>query len=74
MSIGDTASQFQKAMGDAGLFVESEILADGHIHRFHVEGDKPGDKNGWYVLYEDAVSAGAFGSWKTGFKEKAITR
>ena len=47
-----------------------EILADGDIHRFHVEGDKPGDKAGWYVLYEDDVSAGAFGSWKTGIKEK----
>ena len=40
--------------------------ADGTIHRFRVPGDKPGTRNGWYVLYLDGIASGAFGSWKTG--------
>lgn len=68
--IGETVSQFQQAMEEAGIRGAEEIISDGQIHRFPVEGDKPGDKNGWYVFYDDDVSAGAFGSWKTGFKKK----
>lgn len=41
-------------------------LGDGEIHRFHVPGDKPGHRNGWYVLFIDAIASGAFGSWKVG--------
>jgi putative DNA primase/helicase len=41
-------------------------VADGHIHRFHVPGDRPGSLNGWYLLHGDARPAGCFGSWKTG--------
>jgi len=41
-------------------------VPDGDIHRFHVSGDKHGSQNGWYVLYLDNISAGAFGSWKAG--------
>lgn len=41
-------------------------VADGEIHRFHVPGDKPGRHNGWYVLFEDGIASGAFGSWKAG--------
>lgn len=33
---------------------------------FHVEGDRPGTRNGWYVLHLEGVPAGVFGSWKTG--------
>jgi|YelNatPaOPRAMG01_1025707.scaffolds.fasta_scaffold10875_7 putative DNA primase/helicase len=39
------------------------IVADGRLHRFDVEGDKRGSRNGWAVLYADH---GAAGSWKTG--------
>ncbi|KPU60343.1 toprim domain protein [Pseudomonas fluorescens] len=39
---------------------------DGAIHRFHVPGDKPGTRNGWYVLFVDDIACGVFGSWKTG--------
>ncbi len=43
------------------------ILPDGKIHRFQVDGDKSGSKNGWYVFYGDnGLPAGAYGSWKTG--------
>ena len=41
-------------------------VPDGAIHRFRVPDDKPGTRNGWYVLYLDGIASGAFGSWKTG--------
>ncbi len=43
-----------------------EVIADGKIHRFRVEGDKRGSKNGWYVYFSYPVAAGAVGSWRTG--------
>lgn len=39
---------------------------DGAIHRFHVPGDKAGSINGWYVLYQDGIPSGCFGSWREG--------
>jgi putative DNA primase/helicase len=61
--------EFLNALAAMGLMPARQVgfLADGRIHRYRVEGDKSGSKNGWYVLYTDgAVPAGAFGSWKTG--------
>ncbi|AVO48484.1 hypothetical protein C6568_03815 [Melaminivora suipulveris] len=43
-----------------------DLIADGRLHRYRIQGDKAGSKNGWYVLHEHPVPAGAFGSWKTG--------
>ena len=40
-----------------------EIVADGALHRFDVEGDRCGSRNGWAVLHHDH---GAGGSWKSG--------
>lgn len=40
--------------------------ADGNIHRFDVPGDKPGRRNGWYVLHVNSIAFGAFGSWNHG--------
>ncbi|UAW98954.1 toprim domain-containing protein [Halopseudomonas nanhaiensis] len=40
--------------------------ADGAIHRFDVPGDKPGRRNGWYVLYPEGIPSGKFGSWRAG--------
>jgi len=42
---------------------------DGQLHRYRVEGDKAGSKNGWRVFYGDGIPSGAFGSWKTGQSE-----
>ncbi|HQT01172.1 MAG: hypothetical protein B7Y26_08845 [Hydrogenophilales bacterium 16-64-46] len=51
----------------AGLTpIKFKPVADGRIHRFRVEGDKAGSRNGWCVLYADPVGHGAFGSWRTG--------
>lgn len=43
-----------------------DLRPDGRLVRFRVEGDKPGSRNGWAVLYDGPVQAGAFGSWRTG--------
>ena len=40
-----------------------EIVADGVLHRFQIDGDKRGSRNGWAVLHADH---GAGGSWKSG--------
>lgn len=39
------------------------IRADGALHRFRVEGDKPGRLNGWAVLHHDH---GVAGCWRRG--------
>ncbi len=57
---------FYDFMASNGLAPQEMPIADGKIHRFFVEGDKSGSRNGWYVLYGDGIPAGAFGSWKNG--------
>lgn len=61
-------AEFKTALDKAGLSTKDKIIADGKLHRIRVEGDKPGSKNGWYVLFEEGVPAGSFGSCKTGDK------
>lgn len=58
---------FLAALEQAGLAMHKPaVLADGCLHRYRVEGDKSGSRNGWYVLHLDDKPFGAFGSWKTG--------
>ncbi|MGK4277388.1 hypothetical protein, partial [Escherichia coli] len=52
--------QFRTAMLDAGLAPPEAIEADGQLHRYHVEGDKAGSKNAYYVLHLDGRAAGVF--------------
>ncbi len=65
------------AMAAAGIRPANpgEIVADGQIHRFEVDGDKRGTRNGWYVLHGDH---GAGGSWRSGaacaWSSKATSR
>ena len=45
-----------------------DLVPDGKLRRYRVEGDKPGSLNGWYWLRGgDAFPGefGGFGSWKT---------
>lgn len=61
------SDQFIAAMAAAGLVpVKGLDLADGKLVRFRVQGDKAGSRNGWAVLHHHPISAGAFGSWRTG--------
>lgn len=59
-------ADFRRAMEEAGLAPPSDPIADSKLHRYHVEGDRRGSRNGWYVLHPDEPAAGAFGSWRTG--------
>ncbi|MES2684121.1 MAG: DUF927 domain-containing protein [Pseudomonadota bacterium] len=69
LSLADVLDQFRRALRAAGLDFDGDLIADGKLHRYRVEGDKAGSKNGHYVLHSDGVPAGEFGSWKTGQKE-----
>ena len=57
---------FRTAMRDAGIATDVEIIADGKLHRIHVEGDRQGTKNAWFVLHDGNYPAGAFGCNKRG--------
>lgn len=58
---------FMVALVQAGLAMHKPaVTADGSLHRYRVDGDKSGSRNGWYVLHLDDKPFGAFGSWKTG--------
>jgi putative DNA primase/helicase len=68
MSHTPPATALLAAMAEAGIEPQDNIgiIADGQIHRFRVAGDKPGSRNGWYVLHQDARPYGVYGSWRTG--------
>lgn len=64
------SDDFIKALASSALPMhKGALVADGCLHRYQVEGDKSGSKNGWYVLHLDDKPFGAFGSWKTGQSE-----
>lgn len=70
MTLSECFAEFQRAMADAGLsMAKPNIVADGILHRYRVEGDKAGSMNGWYVGHFDEKPYGAFGSWRTGQSE-----
>lgn len=66
----DILRAFEDAMRAAGIVPKfastAQLVADGKLIRFHVEGDSKGTRNGWCVLFGDGIPAGEFGSWKTG--------
>lgn len=66
--MSDHIEAFRGAMFDAGLTPPSVIEADGQLHRYQVDGDKAGSRNGWYALHLDGRAAGVFGSWRTGLR------
>ncbi|MBB5456771.1 plasmid replication protein, CyRepA1 family [Paraburkholderia sp. Cpub6] len=55
--------QFRDEMAKQGIHVDrSRIVADGERHRVHADGDRPGSKNVFYTLYDDARGQnGVFG-------------
>lgn len=70
MTIRDEASimqAFLSAMEAAGIVPVEPIaqrLAVGDFVRFCAQGDKPGRKNGWAVLFLDGAPAGMFGHFR----------
>ena len=61
----DPEVQFLSAMRRFGFQVE-DIIADGGRYRARLEGDKPGERSGWYILRKEGIAAGEFGDRRTG--------
>jgi putative DNA primase/helicase len=63
----DQPATMLDAMRAAGLAPTKpiDLIPDRKIRRYRVEGDKAGSLNGWFVLFDGGVLAGAFGTWKT---------
>lgn len=61
----DVVFEFQDFLQFLGMG-RPDIVADGKLHRFHIEGDKAGSKNGAYVLHLDGVPAGYYKNYKSG--------
>lgn len=67
----DPTGEVLEAMRAAGCEpADPDAIAfDGRLHRYDVAGDKRGRKNGWFVLFDGPMPAGAFGSWKTDVRQ-----
>lgn len=65
----DIESQFRQAMQAAGIHYSGEIVPDGKLQRFHIEGHKRGSKNGAYVFHADECPAGWFMDYTTGLSQ-----
>ncbi|BCA94584.1 hypothetical protein TUM19329_09450 [Legionella antarctica] len=69
MKLSKIIDHFKTEMINKGIVPPSQIMLDGQLHRFHIEGDNRASRNGWYVLYTDNIPSGAFGNWKTGINQ-----
>jgi Uncharacterized protein conserved in bacteria len=58
------ADDARQAMCAAGLDPGTSLVPDGVTHRFHVDGDKRGSRNGWYCLHPDHPVNATFGTYK----------
>ena len=57
-------------MADAGITTRDDIIGDGRLHRFHIEGHRKGTKNGAYALFCDSHPAGWWMNYKDGVTVK----
>ena len=57
---------FAAAMAAAGIETNDPILADGQLHRIHVEGHRRGTRNAAYVLHGDGIAAGWYQDFVSG--------
>jgi putative DNA primase/helicase len=56
---------FKNAMLDAGMTPPDNLVGDGKLHRFNIDGKL----NGAYVLHLDGRAAGYYQDFKQGIKE-----
>lgn len=68
--ISSLTQQFRQAMQEAGIVYSGEIIADGKLHRFHIEGQRQSSLNGAYTLHLDNHPAGWFQDFKSGISQK----
>lgn len=64
------SAAFLRTIRDSGIPIDDGVIADGRLHRVHVDGDKAGTRNAWYVLHDGDFPAGAFGCNKRGISGK----
>ena len=80
-SITEIENAFSNHCAEAGVIFTKSIIADSVLHRAHVEGDKPGTKNGAYILHIDSnpsgwfrhFVSGAYGTWTLSGKRVPMT-
>ena len=71
MSISNIENAFFNHAVNAGvIFTVRPLLADGQLHRVHVEGDKHGTKNGAYILHANGNPSGWLQHFNTGISGK----
>ena len=82
-SISEIEAAFFNHCADAGaIFTDKPLIADGVLHRVHVDGDKRGTKNGAYILHADGNPSGWFqhfntgmsGNWTLSGKRESMTK
>ena len=62
----DAQTEFATLLRDNGCIVDdNHPVMDGLSHRIKVEGDKPGEKSGFYVVHMDGHPAGYFNNHRT---------
>ncbi|SET57892.1 putative DNA primase/helicase, partial [Nitrosomonas marina] len=62
----DAQTEFANLLCDNGCFVDgNHPVMDGQSHRIKVEGDRPGEKSGFYVVHMDGHPAGYFNNHRT---------
>lgn len=67
MSYHQAEEAFRDWAAECGFPCLPDVLAEGSIQRFHVDGDRHGSRNGYYrfQVFPDGGAAGTVGSWKT---------
>lgn len=66
MNNHEIIQSFTLAMLNDSVPITDHIIADGNLHRAHVEGDKYGTKNGAYILHIDGKPTGWYMHFRTG--------
>ena len=57
---------FVEKMREAGLVIDKYPEINGRSTRVVVQGDKAGQKSGWYKIHTDGVPVCLFQNWRTG--------
>lgn len=70
LDVGAIIDQFRAAMRAQGIDIRGKLIADGLLHRAHVEGDKARTESAWYILHADEHPNGTYGCWKRFGRDK----
>lgn len=61
---------FRDAALSSGIDLHGVIIADGKLHRCHIDGHRPGTKNGAFILHSNGIPAGWGMDYKSGISFK----